>query len=115
MLFMNSGSGWPGRMKVEIDTLPSQDFSPTDARGTDTGEVAPTLEAYPSPEVAKNSCWKDEELDWKFREVSWRWKMQAWQAKRILISACIVGLLAMPAAAEIQSVTFKTSRKVGFL
>jgi hypothetical protein len=41
--------------------------------------------------------------------------MQAWRAKRILISACVIGLLAMPAAAEIESVTFKTSRKVGFL
>jgi hypothetical protein len=41
--------------------------------------------------------------------------MKARQAKWILISACVVGLLAMPAAAEIQLVTFKTSRKVRFL
>ncbi len=40
--------------------------------------------------------------------------MQAAQTKRILISFCVLGLLAMPAAAEVQSVTFKTSRNVRY-
>ena len=40
--------------------------------------------------------------------------MKAERAKRILISLCILGLLAMPAAAEVQSVTFSTTRNVKF-
>jgi len=37
------------------------------------------------------------------------------QAKRVLLGVFLVGLLAIPAAAEIQWVSFKTTRKVGFL
>jgi len=36
-------------------------------------------------------------------------------AKRILTSVCLIGLLAVPVAAEIRSVTFKTSRNVRYL
>ena len=40
--------------------------------------------------------------------------MRALQAKYILLSVCWVALLGVPAVAEIQSVTFKTSRNTKF-
>lgn len=40
--------------------------------------------------------------------------MQALQAKRIVIGLCVVRLLALPAAAEIHSVIFKTSANTKF-
>jgi hypothetical protein len=40
--------------------------------------------------------------------------MKVAQAKWILISLCVAGFLAMPAAAQVQSVTFSTTRNVKF-
>jgi len=42
--------------------------------------------------------------------------MRAWRARYIVVSFFLVGLFGIPAAAEIQSVSFKTTNKaVGFL
>ena len=40
--------------------------------------------------------------------------MKAGRAKQILFSLCVTALLALPAAAEVQSVTFSTTRNVKF-
>lgn len=40
--------------------------------------------------------------------------MRAAQVRSILVTTCLVALLAVPAAAEIQTVTFTTSRNTKF-
>lgn len=58
--------------------------------------------------------WKDKNLLRGILTEKWEWKMQAAQLKRVFFGLCVAGLLAVPAEAQVQSVTLKTSRNVGF-